>query len=66
MCNLPYRAGSYIEIWSLLNGLPTTPEQDMACLFLESKGLRFCVDYGYENAVDKASAYADWLTPGQA
>ena len=27
-----------------------------ACRFLESRGLRFCVDFGTENAIEKASA----------
>jgi hypothetical protein len=50
----------YTRIWALLNGLPTTTEQDMACLFLESKGRRFCIDFGYENAVAIAQSYSQW------
>lgn len=57
---------NYIETWGLLNGLPTTPEQDMACLFLESKGMRFCVEYGYENAVAIAQKYPEWDARGRA
>ena len=53
-------ASYYCEMWALLGGLPTTPEQDMACLFLEAKGLRFCVDYGYKNAVLRASQFMEW------
>lgn len=30
--------------------LPTTAEQDAACVKLERLGKRFCVDFGYENA----------------
>lgn len=30
--------------------LRTTETQDRCCLYLEGKGLRFCVDYGYQNA----------------
>ncbi len=35
--------------------LDVNPEQAFACLFLEAKGLRFLVDFGYENAIEKAS-----------
>ncbi len=35
-------------------GLILTPEQHLACAFLEAAGLRFGVDFGYANAVDKA------------
>jgi hypothetical protein len=31
-----------------------TREQIAACRYLESRGLRFCIDFGYENAFDKA------------
>ncbi len=30
-----------------------TPEQQIACDFLERHGFKFCVDFGYENAVAK-------------
>ena len=30
------------------------PYQYFACLYLESHGFKFCVDFGYDNAVDKA------------
>jgi hypothetical protein len=33
--------------------LPTTEEQDTACIALERMGQRFLVDYGYENAQSK-------------
>lgn len=36
--------------------LETTPEQDFCCLLLEADGLRFCIDFGYENAVSMAKA----------
>jgi len=32
--------------------LPTTMEQDLACLKLERRDLRFLVDFGYENAIE--------------
>ncbi len=56
----------YCHVWSLLGGLPTTKSQDAACLFLEAKGLRFCVHYGYENAEAMATQYPEWRTPGRA
>ena len=31
-----------------------TSEQMAACRFLESIGLRFCIDFGYENAFETA------------
>lgn len=31
--------------------LPTTEQQDRACLLLEAQGKRFLVDFGYENAI---------------
>jgi len=40
-------------------GLVLTPEQDLACAFLEARGFRFCVDFGYQNAVAKAETL--WL-----
>ena len=55
----------YCEIWANLGGLPTTIEQDMACIFLESKGLRFCIDYGYQNAIDIAQQYPEWTGQGR-
>jgi hypothetical protein len=57
---------NFVETWALLGGLPSTEEQNMACFFLESKGLIFCVHYGYENAIQKAQHYPDWVTPGRA
>lgn len=35
-------------------GVELTPFQHWACQYLESHGLRFCVDFGYENCEDKA------------
>lgn len=35
-----------------------TPRERRACLYLEGRGLKFCVDYGYQNAV--ALAREDW------
>lgn len=34
--------------------LKVPPYKYFACLYLESHGLRFCVDFGTENAVEKA------------
>lgn len=36
--------------------LHPTPEQAYACYWLESHGLRFCVDFGLENAWTLAEA----------
>lgn len=36
-------------------GLKLSPEVRFACLYLESRGKRFCVDFGYENAVSIAT-----------
>jgi len=33
-------------------------EQILACLYLEQRGFRMCVDFGYGNAIEKARA--DW------
>jgi hypothetical protein len=30
------------------------PKQHAACTYLEQVGLRFCVDYGYDNAISLA------------
>lgn len=35
--------------------LDVTPEQDFACRLLELWGWRFLIDYGYDNAVERAS-----------
>jgi hypothetical protein len=39
--------------------LKLTEEQLRVCDFLESKGLTFCVHFGYRNAVEKALEFAD-------
>lgn len=54
MKRLPVISDSYFGYWRDLLELPTTAEQDEACLLLESHGHRFLVDYGYENAISKA------------
>jgi hypothetical protein len=41
---------SYYGEWRDRLKLKTTPKQDRACLMLEVLGLKFLVDYGYENA----------------
>jgi hypothetical protein len=43
----------YLE-WCDRLDLELTLEQHIACAFLEGRGLRFLVDFGYENAVAKA------------
>jgi hypothetical protein len=47
---------SYYGEWRDKLELKTTNEQDIACLYLEGKGLEFLVDFGYENAIEKAKA----------
>ncbi len=44
----------FLECVRLLK-LKVNPEQAFACLFLEAKGQRFLVDFGYENAIEKAA-----------
>jgi hypothetical protein len=53
---------SHYGEWKHRLRLPTTPDQDIACLFLESEGQRFCVDFGYENAIGKAESHGRWAT----
>lgn len=31
--------------------LKLPPEVRFACLYLEARGMRFCIDFGYQNAV---------------
>ncbi len=35
--------------------LRVTGAKEFACRYLESRGLRFCVDYGTDNAIEKAT-----------
>lgn len=44
---------SFIEIEKLLN-LSVPPYKRFACLYLEGQGFRFCVDFGTDNAIEKA------------
>jgi hypothetical protein len=44
-------------------GLVMTDEQDFAALFLETQGKRFCIDFGYENAVKIAETYSGYNRP---
>lgn len=46
----------YRELVRML-GIVVTQAQDRACRYLEHHGFRFCVDFGYENAIDKAPAF---------
>ena len=45
----------YTNLKALLK-LKTTKHVDFAAAFLESRGFRFCVDFGYQNAVEKAAS----------
>jgi hypothetical protein len=45
------------------SALQLTEEQMAACRFLESRGLRFCVDFGYENAAAIAEPILARATP---
>lgn len=40
--------------WCEKNDVPLTEDQVAAGEFLESRGQRFLVEFGYENAVEKA------------
>lgn len=64
MKRLPVISDSYYGHWRDRLNLPTTAEQDGACLFLEAKGLRFMVEYGYENAIEKARKYPEFACFG--
>ncbi len=57
---------SYYGEWRDRLQLPTTWEEDEACLFLEAQGQKFLVDYGYENAVKKAMEYPQFVNRGHA
>ncbi len=37
--------------------LRLSDQQVKACRFLEAQGFRFCVDYGYRNAVEKMAQF---------
>lgn len=63
---LPVIADSDYGKWRDYLSLPTSVTQDEACLFLEAKGYRFLVDYGYENAVEKAERFPHFGQRGQA
>jgi len=45
----------YLAVVDMLD-LELSLEQHIACAFLEGRGLRMLVDFGYENAVAKALA----------
>jgi hypothetical protein len=48
-----------------LHGITLTPEQDWACAFLEWHGKRFCVDFGYKNAIELADRHLPFLLSTQ-
>ncbi len=41
--------------WCKSNGVPLSEEQIVAASYLQSRGARFLIDFGYQNAVDKAN-----------
>lgn len=43
----------YLWLKKLLD-LDIPDDKNFACLYLESHGFKFCVNYGYDNAVEKA------------
>lgn len=45
---------SVSEFLHLFPDVQMTNSQRAFCLYLESKGQRFCVDFGYQNASNKA------------
>jgi hypothetical protein len=49
--------------WCKRYNVHLTPWQEWACDFLEMRGQRFMVDFGYENAESKAdeSLALDWV-----
>jgi hypothetical protein len=62
----PIISDSEYGYWGDMLKLPTSRTQDDACLFLEAKGYRFLVDYGYENAVELAERFPHFGQRGQA
>lgn len=42
------------EFLRMFPDVQLTSSQLAFCCYLESKGQRFCVDFGYQNAIDKA------------
>jgi predicted metal-dependent RNase len=63
---IPVIADSDYGYWRDVLGLPTTAEQDEACLFLEAKGYRFLVHFGFENAVAMAEQFPHFRQIGHA
>ncbi len=45
---------SAFQRWKRLLDLRLDSTQEYACEFLESRGLKFCVDYEHENAISLA------------
>jgi hypothetical protein len=52
----------FLQLCNVLD-LQLTPEQYFAGLFLETQGKRFCVDFGYDNAVQMAESYIGYFYP---
>lgn len=66
MKRFPIIADSDYGNWRDTLKLPTTAEQDEACLFLEAKDQRFLVHFGYENAIAKAEEFSEFQKRGHA
>lgn len=43
------------ELICRIIGVVLTRAEVSACAFLEQRKYRFCVDFGYQNAIDKAA-----------
>jgi hypothetical protein len=53
----PIGQSHYLSILRMLNLQMPTLAQHRACIFLERHGFKFCVDFGIENAVQKAREF---------
>lgn len=48
---------NYLRTMRMLGLALPTLAQHRACLYLERHGFRFCIDFGIQNAAEKARAY---------
>jgi hypothetical protein len=48
-----------MEDWCKEKGIPLTDDQVISSLYCRAKGLRFMIDYGYENVIAKADEVFD-------
>ncbi len=53
--HLPESADAKMAEMAAAQGVVVSPEQRRASRFLENRGRRFLVDYGYGNVLDKAT-----------